>query len=160
PYIHPLVIGAVHRSSSLSTKLCIEILSYHMKDKKKATAISNSLNSNYPSHSYPITLREAKRIGLHVKIIDPEVNQLLFQLNELYSEMGQPALTDYDNENYHDHGILNILEARGIQIFFQRDKDSHYRKEERRWVPMNDNSNWRKIQQVNKKLVESVLHIR
>ena len=36
-YVHPLVIGAVDRSSALSTKLCLEILSYHMDDLEKAT---------------------------------------------------------------------------------------------------------------------------
>src|SRR5262245_20097191 len=35
-HIHPLVIVAVDRSSSLSIWLCNEILSYHLQDKKKA----------------------------------------------------------------------------------------------------------------------------
>src|SRR4051812_22240322 len=54
PHVHPLVIGAVDRASALSTKLCFEILSYHMKDAKKARRISEVLNSAYPSHTYPI----------------------------------------------------------------------------------------------------------
>src|SRR6201995_1554025 len=44
-YVHPLVIGAVDRASALSTKLCLEILSYHMKDMRKAKQISTVLNS-------------------------------------------------------------------------------------------------------------------
>jgi Serine dehydrogenase proteinase len=56
-YVHPLVVGAVDRSSALSTKVCLEILSYHLKDSKTAKRISNTLNSTYPSHSYPITRR-------------------------------------------------------------------------------------------------------
>ena len=55
-HVHPLVIGAVDRASALSTKLCVEILSFHLKDSKKAKRISNTLNSGYPSHSYPIML--------------------------------------------------------------------------------------------------------
>ena len=62
-YVHPLVVGAVDRISALSTKLCLEILSYHMKDTKKAQRISDVLNSGYPAHSYPITLREAGASG-------------------------------------------------------------------------------------------------
>ena len=42
-YVHPLVIGAVDRSSSLSIKLCKEILSYHMKDEAKAEQVSRHL---------------------------------------------------------------------------------------------------------------------
>ncbi|MCE2963092.1 MAG: hypothetical protein ACK5UE_08390 [Chitinophagales bacterium] len=63
-YIHPLVVGSVDRVSSLSIKLTTDILSYHMKNDKKAEKISHILNSDYPSHSYPITIKEAQKIGL------------------------------------------------------------------------------------------------
>jgi len=159
-YVHPLVIGAVDRSSALSTKLCIEILSYHLKDRKKAERISSILNSEYPSHGYPITLREARRIGLKAQPLPEEVNQLLFELNEIYAEMGQRTATDFDERNSHDNSILNILEGKGLQIFFQNDKDWHYRIEERRWVSLNDTSGWRKVEMVKGKTVVSVFHVR
>jgi serine dehydrogenase proteinase len=159
-YVHPLVVGAVDRSSALSTKLCIEILSYHMKDAKKAREISNTLNAAYPSHSYPITLREARRIGLKVEPLDEAINQSFFELNEIYSEMGQRASIDYDERNSHDNSILNILEGKGLQIFFQNDKDWHYRTEERRWVSLNDRSIWKKAELVRGKLAVSVFHVR
>ncbi|MBI1899957.1 MAG: hypothetical protein HYS13_02430 [Planctomycetia bacterium] len=158
-HVHPLVIGAVHRASSLSTKLCIEILSYHLKDRRKAKAISDGLNAGYPSHSYPITLREARRIGLNAQPLDGGINELLFELNALYSEMGQRALTDFDEHNYHDNSILNIIEGRGVQIYYQSDKDWHYRKEERRWVSLNDKSSWRKVVVRRGRTVSSIFHI-
>jgi len=112
-YVHPLVIGAVDRSSALSTKLCIEIPSYHLKDKKKAEEISNTLNSGYPSHSYPITFQEARRIGLNTESLNEDVNQLLFELNEIYSEMGQKASVDFDERNSHDNSVpVTISEGR------------------------------------------------
>lgn len=141
-YIHPLVFGALDRASSLSIKLCTDILSYHMIDKDKAASISKKLNSDYPSHNYPILLKEAKEIGLNVKPIDKELNDLLFELNNLYSQMGQRALTDYDENNYHDNEIRNIIEATGNQIFYQVDKDWYYRQDERRYISLNDNSSW------------------
>jgi serine dehydrogenase proteinase len=159
-YVHPLVIGAVDRSSALSTKLCVEILSYHLRDVRKAKRISNILNSGYPSHDYPITLREARRIGLKVELLDETLNQLLFELNEIYSEMGQRASTDFDERNSHDNSILNIIEGRGLQILFQNDKDWHYRTEERRWVTLNDKSCWRRAELVNREVVISVFHVR
>ena len=140
PYVHPLVIGAVDRSSALSTRICEEILSYHMDDKERAREISNNLNSGYPSHNYPITLREAKRIGLNVEPMDDNVNALLFELNEIYSEMGQSATTDYDEKNSHDNSIIKVMEASGTMIYYQLDKDWHYRSEERRWVALNEKS--------------------
>ncbi len=144
-HIHPLVFGAVDRASSLSIKLTSEILSYHMHDASKVESISNHLNASYPSHGYPITFKEAQKIGLDVVKMSSEVNDLLLDLNMIYSEMAQLALTDFDEYNYHDNEILKVIETNGLQSFFQKDKDMHYRKEERRWVPMNDSSSWSKL---------------
>jgi hypothetical protein len=160
PYVHPLVIGAVDRSSALSTRICEEILSYHMDDEERAREISNNLNSGYPSHNYPITLREAKRIGLNVEPMDDGVNALLFELNEIYSEMGQSANTDYDEKNSHDNSIIKVMEASGALIYYQIDKDWHYRSEERRWVALNEKSQWRKADLIKGKVTISQLHVR
>jgi len=159
-HVHPLVIGAVDRASALSTRLCIDILSYHMKDGEKAAEISNVLNAGYPSHSYPITLRDARHIGLNAEPLNETVNRLLLELNEIYSEMGQRASTDFDERNAHDNSILNILEGRGLQIFFQNDKDWHYRAEERRWITLNDKSSWRRAELVDGKPTVSIFHVR
>jgi hypothetical protein len=159
-YLHPLVIGALDRASSLSLMLCREILGYHMKDARKADRISRRLNSSYPAHQYPITSREARRIGLRIRDLPPGTDSLLQDLNLVYSEMGQRAITDYDEENHHDNEITNILEGKGLQVLYQVEKDWHYRKEERRWVPMNDVSAWYRCQQKNGRVVKTKFHIR
>jgi hypothetical protein len=94
-----------------------------------------------------------------VSDLDKNVNALLSDVNELYSEMAQKALTDYDEYSYHDNEILNILEANDIQIFYQNDKDWNYIKEERRWQTQNNESSWRKIELKSGKEVKSRLHI-
>ncbi|HEX8917899.1 MAG TPA: ATP-dependent Clp protease proteolytic subunit [Chloroflexota bacterium] len=159
-YIHPLVVGAIDRSSSLSIKLCKEILSTHIKDEAECDRISKVLNSDYPSHSYPIMTREARRIGLQVSSLDPLVNDLLLELNALYSEMAQKALTDFNEYNYHDNEIINIHEARGMQVYYQNDKDWNYIQAERRWQTLNDESSWRVIKRVKGQQVQTKLHIR
>ena len=159
-YLHPLVIGALDRASSLSLMLCREILGYHMKDRKKAERISAQLNSSYPAHQYPITSREARRLGLNVVDLDADLDEALQQLNLLYSEMGQRAITDYDEVNHHDNEITNILEGRALQVFYQVEKDWHYRKEERRWVPMNDVSAWYRCRRKNGRVLKTKFHIR
>ena len=159
-YLHPLVIGALDRASSLSLMLCRDILGYHMRDRKKVEAIARRLNYDYPAHQYPITSREARRLGLHVEDLDAETDQLLQELNLVYSEMGQRAITDYDAENHHDNEITNILERRGLQVFYQVEKDWHYRKEERRFVPMNDLSSWYRALRRNGRVVKTKFHIR
>lgn len=159
-YIHPLVIGAVDRATSLSIKITTDILSYHMSDKDEAEKISNCLNSDYPSHSFPITYKEAKTLGLNVEILDSDINDLLLKLNQKYSEMAQLAYTDYDQENYHDNEILKVVEGSGLQLYYQKDKDWHYRSEEKRWIPMNDESSWRKIDKGGDSIEPRVFHIR
>jgi hypothetical protein len=159
-YLHPLVIGALDRASSLSLQLCREILGYHMRDKKKTERISQRLNSSYPAHHYPITSREARLAGLNVIDLDTTTDQMLQDLNLLYSEMGQRAITDYDELNHHDNEITNILEGRGLQVFYQVEKDWHYRKEERRWVPLNDLSAWYRLTKKGGRVAKAKFHIR
>ncbi|HKZ01091.1 MAG TPA: hypothetical protein VJ180_02570 [Pyrinomonadaceae bacterium] len=158
-HVHPLVIGAVDRAESLSIMLCRELLAYHIEDDAVAEGIANALNAKYPSHGYPILFEEAKRIGLKVSHLSPEINTLLLELNELYSEMGQRATTDFDDTHAHGNEILNIWESTGVQIFYQQDKDWFYRTEERRWITLNDNSSWRRTEKVGNKVEKSTLHI-
>ena len=158
-HVHPLVIGAVDRAESLSIMLCKELLAYHIKDEKAADKIANALNAKYPSHSYPILYEEAERIGLRVSHMPAEINILLLELNELYSEMGQRATTDFDDTHAHGNEILNIWEAAKLQVYYQQDKDWFYRTEERRWITLNDNSSWRRIQKMGKGVEKTTLHI-
>jgi hypothetical protein len=158
-HVHPLVIGAVDRAESLSIMLCRELLSHHIQDEKTADNIAATLNSKYPSHNYPILLAEARKIGLSANPIAPEINSQLLVLNRLYSEMGQKATTDFDELRAHGNEILNIVEAKDVQVYFQQDKDWFYRAEERRWITMNDNSGWRRIERKRGRLVREVMHI-
>jgi hypothetical protein len=81
----------------------------------------------YPAHSYPMTARGANRIGHHVEHLSPEVIDDLLALNRLCFEMGQTAITDFDENNQHNNRILNVLERHGL--FYQADKDWLYRPE-------------------------------
>ncbi len=158
-YVHPLVIGAVDRAESLSIMICRELLAHHISDEAEANKISTTLNSKYPSHNYPILQSEAKKIGLNVESLPTSINTMLLELNMLYSEMGQKATTDFDQFHSHGNEILNILETKGLQIYFQEDKDWFYRGEERRWITMNDNSGWRRNESKGGKLKRSDMHI-
>jgi hypothetical protein len=158
-YIHPLVIGAVDRCSSLSEKICIEILSHHMTDISKAKEISHSLNMDYPAHGYPITAREATKIGLPVKRMEPSLATKLFELMTIYYEMSQSARTDFDRENYHNNQISNIIEGKDLQFVYQYDKDWFYRKEDKRWVSLNDDSSWHRFSLENGKLQRVKVHL-
>ena len=159
-YIHPLVIGAIDRMDSLSVKLCEEILSFHMKDKAKIKRIAHALNSNFPSHSYPILLREAKRLGLNVAPLDRSIESDLIELHEVYSAMAKRHRTDHDEHNHHDSEVVNITETAGAMVYFLVDKDWHWRESDRTWISTNDQSKWRMRERVNGKIVDDELHIR
>jgi len=139
--------------------LCKELLAYHIPEESKAEKIARALNAKYPSHSYPILFNEARRIGLKVDHMAPEINTLLLELNSMYSEMGQRATSDFDDTHSHSNEIANIWETSGIQVFYQIDKDWYYRTEERRWLSMNDNSSWQRLERVNGKTRKTRLHI-
>jgi hypothetical protein len=158
-YVHPLVIGAVDRASSLSIMLCQELLAYHMKDTVARDRISSALNANYPSHNYPILFEEARKLGLSVGHLRGEVNSLLLELNSQYSEMGQKATTDFDERRAHSNEVLNIWEVKDMQVYYQEDKDWFYRAEERRWITLNDNSGWHRIERLHGEKRETILHI-
>jgi hypothetical protein len=158
-HVHPLAIGAVDRASSLSIKLCTEILSYHFDDHDRAAEIARILNSDYPAHGYPITLREAQRIGLPATSLDPEVDELLIQLGQVYAEMGQRADTDFDPRNYHSNEIRKIIETCGLQLYYQVDTDWHYIETERRWTSLNDRSSWREIRVVGSEERGRIVHL-
>ena len=69
------------------------------------------------------------------------------------------SATDFSEIRSHSNEILNILEVNGVQIYFQTDKDWFYRADERRWISMNDNSNWHRLEKKNGKTVRTTLHI-
>ncbi|MBL0729903.1 hypothetical protein [Piscinibacter sp. HJYY11] len=99
------------------------------------------------------------KIGLKAERMPLEVNAMLLQLNSFYSEMGQKATTDFDETHAHSNEILNIWESTASQVYYQQDKDWFYRAEERRWITLNDNSGWRRIERVGKRIVRSELHV-
>lgn len=132
---------------------------YRILEHVRVQSIAETLNSGYPTHSYPILTKEARRIGLNARELDKPVNDLLLALNACYSEMGQRAVTDFDDTRSHSNEILNILEARNVQVFYQNDKEWFYRTEERRWLTLNDNSNWHVTESIKGKVQHSILHL-
>jgi ATP-dependent protease ClpP protease subunit len=144
-YIHPLVFGAVDRYSSLSMRICKEILSYHITDQEKINSITEKLNHDYPAHGYPITIREAEKMGLPVKLLDFEALRILSELQLLYGELSEDQITDHDRTSYHDNTIYSIIETENLQINYQHNFDKVYLENEKRYITMNDRSGWQKI---------------
>lgn len=144
-YIHPLAIGAVDRANSLSIKLATEIMSYHLTDLEKATKISEHLNSQYPEHAYPITLKEAQKVGLQAEALEPEMHQELIKLNELYGEMSRTLITDLSHLKRFTSEMMEIIEMNGEQCFHLKEFEYRYNKDVSSWRLHNDESGWRSV---------------
>jgi ATP-dependent protease ClpP protease subunit len=141
-YIHPLVFGAIDRHSSLSIRICKEILGYHINDEEKIDKITSRLNHDYPAHGYPITIREARNMGLPVKDLSPKSLDILNELQLLYSEITEDQITDYDSSSYHDNTVYSIIEMVNLQVIYKHDFDKFYREIDKRYIILNDKSGW------------------
>ena len=159
-YIHPLVIGAIDRGNSLSIKLCDSLLKFHMQDKDLRQKIANKLSTTFPTHSYPIMLSEARKIGLPAVKMDHELEMVLTELQNCYSKAGNRIRTEQDQDHHHDDEIPCVFERIDRMIFFRLERDWYYRNEERRWMQMNTVDAWFQVERAEGETVERRLFIR
>ncbi|WMW25963.1 hypothetical protein RE474_04380 [Methanolobus sediminis] len=80
--IGALPIGIAKRSTHLALSMGEKLLSLHMEDKSKATAISEALNKSFYHHGYPLGRSEAKSIGLNIIEPDDELEGLIWSVWE------------------------------------------------------------------------------
>ena len=83
--LSPTLIGFAKRSSSLGLTMCEKLLETHMTDKNKINTIINSLHNNYYHHGYPLSRKEAEKLGLPITKSNHEIEELLWQLYEDYA---------------------------------------------------------------------------
>ena len=76
-------VGTAARGTQLSTSIGEKMLLMHMTDtegKQSARVISESLNTKYFHHGYPLSRSEAKQIGLQVADSDEELDNLMWSI--------------------------------------------------------------------------------
>lgn len=74
--IHPIFLGSIQRSLSLSKMLMRDVLTTHFKNTNTIDNIVDRLNDDFPSHSYPIMPEFLQELGLNIEEMEPEINQL------------------------------------------------------------------------------------
>lgn len=120
-HVHPVVLGAMERSSSFSRRLASDVLRLHEKDEAKIARIVDALTDDYPSHAYPISVDEAKRLGISAERADVEleqvlweiengVKQVMFRMVSPTSELSREVTTNL--VNIETLGCRSFLEAR------------------------------------------------
>ena len=85
--VHPMVLGAVHRSREQITFLATQLMKYHTDDDKKIETVVSVLTRERFSHDYLIGRREAREmLGLKVIEPNPALAGLMTDLFNGYSE--------------------------------------------------------------------------
>lgn len=82
--VHPLLLGAIQRAFSLSKRLTTSILKTHLSDEKQIDTIVNTLNDEFPTHSYPVLPEDLQQMGLKTVSMAPELNRLCTDLLDFY----------------------------------------------------------------------------
>lgn len=94
--IPPTLIGVAKRGSQLGLTMGEKLLATHMKDSSKTTLISETLNTKFYHHGYPLSRTEAKDIGLPISDSNPSIEQIIWDIYEdfanefLFNEIFDP----------------------------------------------------------------------
>lgn len=86
--VSPVELGGVHRAHNLIRLIVKKLLNHHMKlaeHKQKVNEIADILIEKFFSHEYLICRREAKKLGLKIKIPDNTLEDSIWNLYKEYS---------------------------------------------------------------------------
>ena len=143
--IHPVVLGELERTSSLSKLIAKNMtgLRTNQPPEEETIRIINLLNDSYPTHGYPIVLREAQKIGLPAEPTPVDLNPLLWETVKLYSLISKKVITNFTPTLYHLEIIPVIIESAGKRTFFSYSYDRRLMPQPGvSWVIENDRSRW------------------
>ena len=104
--IHPLVLGAVHRSREQIGFLASNLMKYHCTDRKKIDDVVKVLTRQRFSHDYIISRREAEE-NLHLNVLKPTDEQtgIIINLFNAYDSILQLSIP------YNPETVLGLQEA-------------------------------------------------
>jgi hypothetical protein len=141
--IHPLVLGELERTSNLSKMIARNMLSLRTdkladEDIEKLVDI---LNDSFPTHGYPIVLKEAIQIGLPAEQLPKELSYLAWELIKLYSLISKKTITNITPDLYHLEMVPVLIESLGKRTFFSESHDNRF-KPTTGWSIENDKTSW------------------
>lgn len=113
--IHPLVLGAVHRSREQIGFLASNLMKYHCSDEKQIESIVSVLTRERFSHSYIISRREAKE-NLNLNIVEPDDEQtrIIVDLFNAYEQILQLSVPYHPETTLGDQKVGSAIFNRGI----------------------------------------------
>lgn len=131
-HVHPLVIGSVQRAFNLSKMLTKEILFSHMDDTAKIDDIVEQLNDKFPTHSYPITLKLAKDLGIKAESLSNELQLQCNILFKIYTTTFKPVAVELGGIKTRNIN-LNLFESRDFRTTYFSTK-KYVLDEKKHWI--------------------------
>ncbi len=95
--VHPIFLGTVQRSLSLSKLFVRGIAKTHITDENIIDNLVNKLNDAYPIHSYPILKEDIADMGINVKDLSEEQNLACQELLSYYQTLANGSVRVKDN---------------------------------------------------------------
>jgi hypothetical protein len=146
-YIHPVAFGAVARSTTLSEMLCGDIMDLRKikpnpQIKKK---LIESLNTGYPSHSYPITRHKAQELGLQIEYPDKELNDLLWSLLSTYVQVTRPLRSYLSQTVVHTESVNTIIESTQLRFSLHHSMQKRLDQILKNWLTFKDDYEWNSV---------------
>ncbi len=146
--VHPIFLGTVQRSLSLSKQLMTDILRLHFKDEAKMSQIVDRLNDVYPSHAYPIMAEDMRELGLNVREMSAEQNRLSWDLTELATGFTKSS-SDMKEQDRRTMRRATMLESMELRSFFSMEKTE--RMNNNAWTTVSTISDYRRAAVVKTK---------
>jgi hypothetical protein len=132
--VHPLLLGSVQRSLSLSKKLTQSILKTHMSDEALIEKIATTLNDEYPTHSYPVLPEDLAAFGINVTQLTKEQNLMCIDLIDYFKTLGDGGQR-VENNKKSTWSRQAIIESIGIRTWFYSEYE----------YLLNDKNEWKRI---------------
>lgn len=140
-HVHPLVVGEIERASGLTPRLCHEILAPRNADAETETKLVETLDSGYPSHSYPIGVAEAQSLGLPAQPMSDAIHEKTADLCSAYA-----ALTDRSEVRTRRRRrctrVLSVVETQDRGVQFRAAWSETYSRLRHQWSEEWDTSGW------------------
>lgn len=146
-YIHPVAFGAVSRSTTLSEMLCGDIMELR-KEKPKPELkkkIIEKLNTGYPSHTYPITRKKARQLGLDIEFADTRLSDLLGSLLNVYVHVTRPVRSYLSQVIVHTEAVNTIIESAELRFSLHHSMQKRLDQILKNWLTFKDDYQWNAI---------------
>lgn len=146
--VHPLFLGTIQRSLSLSKLLTRGIASTHITDNEVINNLVNKLNDEYPIHSYPILKDDLVEMGVNVTDLTDKQNLVCQELFSYYNALGQEGRSVKDNIRVTSKRYV-FIESTGLRSYVLFSSKERYA--DKKWQVISSNIGYKWATVVNNK---------